>query len=81
LTFPLWQRSDCAPFEEINVIEFRLPDVACGHCVSRVTNAVKHADPSAVVEIDLPSQQVRMQGKEDRPTVAAALAEAGYPTA
>ena len=60
------------------MLEFTLPTMTCGHCVGVVTKAIKQADPQALVEIDLASHRVRVQTTEDRETIAAAVAEAGY---
>jgi copper chaperone len=61
------------------MLEFNVESMTCGHCVSRVTQAVKSADPSAVVEVDLAAHKVRVGTDADRQTVADALTEAGYP--
>ena len=61
------------------MLEFNVEGMSCGHCVSRVTQAVKHADPAARVEVDLGTHKVRVETREDRQTVAAALTDAGYP--
>jgi len=61
------------------VLEFNVEAMSCSHCVSMVTQAVKSADPHAEVEVDLSNKKVRVQTREDRETVAAALTEAGYP--
>ncbi len=60
------------------MIEFRLPDMTCGHCVSRVTQALKQADPACRVRVDLPTHTVQVDSREDRATLAEALAAAGY---
>ena len=60
------------------MLEFTLPTMTCGHSVGVVTKAIKQADPQALVEIDLASHRVRVQTTEDRETIAAAVAEAGY---
>lgn len=61
--------------------EFSIPAMTCSHCISRVTRAVRQADPTAKVEVDLPGRKVRVAGAEDRDTIAAALSQAGYPPA
>lgn len=61
------------------MLEFNVEGMSCGHCVSRVTKAVKDADPAARVEVDLAHHKVRVETGEDRTTVAAALTDAGYP--
>jgi copper chaperone len=60
-------------------MEFNIPAMSCGHCVRAVTEAVKLADPDAQVSVDLESKKVTVQTTRERDTVAAALAEAGYP--
>jgi copper chaperone len=52
------------------MIELKIPDMSCGHCVGVV--------PKAVVEVDLASRSVRVTTVADRATLAAALAEEGY---
>jgi copper chaperone len=60
-------------------MEFNIPAISCGHCVKAVTEAVKQTDPDAQVSVDLESKKVTVQTTRERDTVAAALAEAGYP--
>lgn len=60
------------------MFEFEVQSMTCGHCASRVTQALKSLDGQAKVEIDLRSKKVRVQTVEDRDSVTAALAEAGY---
>jgi copper chaperone len=60
------------------MIELKIPDMTCGHCVAVVTKTIQQADPAARVDIDLPSHQVRVQTALDRATLVAALAEEGY---
>jgi copper chaperone len=62
-------------------MEFKIPAMSCGHCVRAITEAVKALDPAAQVEVDLPSKNVVVQSSQERQAVAAALADAGYPTA
>ncbi len=60
------------------MIEFQLPDMTCGHCASRVAQALKLTDPACRVSVDVGTRTVRVQSTEDRQTLAEALAEAGY---
>lgn len=60
------------------MIEFRLPEMTCGHCASMVTQALKLTDPACEVRIDLKAQTVQVRSTEDRATLAEALTEAGY---
>jgi copper chaperone len=59
-------------------MEFNIPAMSCGHCAGVITQTVKSLDPAAQVNVDLASKKVVVQSSQDRPTVAAALAEAGY---
>ena len=60
-------------------MEFNVPDMSCGHCAGVITKTVKALDANASVNVDLPAKKVTVQTTQDRATVAAALAEAGYP--
>ena len=60
-------------------MEFNVPDMSCGHCAGVIIKTVKALDASASVNVDLPAKKVTVQTTQDRATVAAALAEAGYP--
>jgi copper chaperone len=61
-------------------MEFNVPDMSCGHCSGVITKTVQALDANATVSVDLPAKKVTVQTSADRPTVAAALLEAGYPT-
>ncbi len=60
------------------MIEFQIPNMNCGHCVRNVTEAVKAADPSALVAVDLPTKKVEVETDVPREQLAARLAEAGF---
>ena len=60
-------------------MEFNVPDMSCGHCAGVITKTVKALDANASVNVDLTAKKVTVQTTQDRATVAAALAEAGYP--
>ena len=60
------------------MLEFEIQSMTCGHCVRTVTQAIQALDPQAKVEIDLPTHKLRVQSTQDRASLAAALAEAGY---
>lgn len=57
---------------------FRIEDMTCGHCVARVTKAVRGADPDASVDIDLSSRVALIDGRGERDDYAAAIRDAGY---
>lgn len=63
------------------MIKFDIPAISCGHCVRAVTEAVHGADPQARVQVDLPTQHVRVETTATREAVVAQLVEAGYPPA
>jgi copper chaperone len=58
--------------------EFDVQDMTCGHCVARVTKALKEADPDAEVTIDLPAHRVTVDGAGPRDEYAEAIRVAGY---
>ena len=63
------------------MIEYTIKDMTCGHCASRVTQAVKSVDAQAAVTIDVAKKYVRIDNARDIDAIAAALTEAGYPPA
>jgi copper chaperone len=60
------------------MIEIKVPDMTCGHCVSSITKAVKQLDASATVDASLPDHAVRIQGKASRDDLVRCIAEAGF---
>lgn len=63
------------------MIELKVPNISCGHCVSTVTQAIKQVDPNAKVEVDLASKSVKVESPRDCARFVEALSEAGYPPA
>ena len=61
-------------------MEFDIPDMSCGHCAGVITKTIKQLDANATLNIDLPAKKVTVQTVKERQAIAAALAEAGYPT-
>jgi len=59
-------------------IQFNVPDMSCGHCVSTITQAVQQAVPGARVTADLAAHRVTIDGAPDAEPVRAAIAQAGY---
>jgi copper chaperone len=60
------------------VLEFLIPNMTCGHCARTVTEAVHAADPAALVQIDLPTHEVKVETDRTRDEVVARLTAAGY---
>jgi copper chaperone len=63
---------------ERTVIELKLPTMTCGHCVRTVTKTVQAVDAEAKLEIDLPTQRVRVESQHDRQEFVKALSDEGY---
>ncbi|BBR52327.1 MULTISPECIES: heavy-metal-associated domain-containing protein [Pseudomonas] len=57
---------------------FNVQGMTCGHCVKAVTRAVQAQDAAAQVQVDLPSQQVRVQSQLAAEQILAAIREEGY---
>ncbi|MBE7939873.1 MULTISPECIES: heavy-metal-associated domain-containing protein [Ramlibacter] len=60
------------------MIEFKLPQMSCGHCVRAVTEAVQSVDPQAKVQVDLQAKTAQVESQAQREQIGRALAEAGY---
>ncbi len=63
------------------MIELKLPDMTCGHCVQSVTQTVQKLDPKAQVQCDLGTHTVRIETPLARERLVQALAIEGYPAA
>lgn len=61
------------------MIEFTVKDMTCGHCASRITQAIKALDAHAKVDIDVAKKFVGVDSDRGAAELAAALTEAGYP--
>ena len=55
------------------MIQFKLPDMTCGHCEKTVRATVAQVDADAKVTVDLGTHQVSIDGKADRETLARAV--------
>jgi copper chaperone len=60
------------------MIELTLPTMTCGHCVRTVTETVRKLDPTAKLDIDLPSHTVQIESSRPADDFRVALAEEGY---
>ncbi len=62
------------------MLEYRVADMSCAHCVRAVTEAVHGVDAAARVDVDLAAGEVRVasgaEGAAER--IARAIAAAGY---
>ena len=61
------------------MIELKVPDMSCGHCVRAIETTVKETDPAAQVHVDLAHKTVAITSEKATPAFVAALTEAGYP--
>lgn len=60
------------------MINFKVSDMTCSHCVATVEKAIKSVDASAKVAIDLGTSAVKIESQKPAANFAAAIAEAGY---
>jgi copper chaperone len=60
------------------MLEFKVQDMTCGHCVSSITKAVQQADPDAKVEVELERHAVRVSNAADPKRIEEAIRDAGY---
>jgi copper chaperone CopZ len=60
-------------------LEYSVPGVSCGHCVTAITQEVTTVQGVQDVDVDLSAKRVRVRGEGlDAAAVAAAIDEAGY---
>ncbi|EHM5632445.1 TPA: heavy-metal-associated domain-containing protein [Citrobacter freundii] len=60
-------------------MKFRINDMTCGRCATKVKNAILMLDPDAVVMADPTSRLVNVDSLLSRELIAEALQEAGFP--
>ena len=63
------------------MIELRLPDISCGHCVKAVKTAIAAEDPQAEVNVDLAGHRVEITSSLPESRLRELLAAEGYPAA
>ena len=61
------------------MLELKIPDMSCDHCVATITKTVRALDSEATVRADLGNQTVSVDSKVDAQKIAVALDHAGYP--
>jgi copper chaperone len=59
-------------------IEFKVPNMACSACATTITDAIVAIDPTAKVEADPKTKQVKIETQQPEATVKQAIAAAGY---
>ncbi|MCK0543958.1 heavy-metal-associated domain-containing protein [Pseudomonas syringae pv. aptata] len=57
---------------------FNVQGMTCGHCVRAVTEAIKNDDPSADVQVELASKQVKVQSNLSPERIVSLISEEGY---
>jgi len=60
-------------------MQFLIEDLSCNHCAGVITKTVTTLDPTAMLDIDIPSKTVKIRSTANAQTIAAALDQAGYP--
>ena len=62
-------------------IELKVPGMACGGCGKTITKAIQSLDPSAEVQTDPKSKQVKVETQAQESSIREAIAAVGYPAA
>lgn len=65
----------------MTTLSVTVPDMACGACVSTITQAVQAVDPSAEVKTDLASKAVAITASVTAEALTEAIQQAGYTVA
>lgn len=60
------------------MLEFKVPDMSCNHCIASITKAVNEVAPDAAVQADLDTRRVTVTGTADQAAVLSALSEIGF---
>jgi copper chaperone len=67
--------------KDVNMLELKLPDMSCNHCVAAISKTLKALDANATVHINLDAKSVRIASAASEAAITKALTEAGYPPA
>ncbi|MBT9386549.1 cation transporter [Pseudooceanicola sp. CBS1P-1] len=59
-------------------MDFKVPEMSCGHCTSAIEKAIKAADPAAAVSCDLTEHVVSVKSQLATGALSAAIKDAGY---
>lgn len=59
-------------------MEFKVPDMSCGHCTAAIEKSVKAADPAATIACDLGERLVKIDSALSADQLAAVIKDAGY---
>ncbi|MEE4077381.1 heavy-metal-associated domain-containing protein [Pseudomonas viridiflava] len=57
---------------------FTVQGMTCGHCVRAVTQAIKHEDPAAEVQVELASKEVKVESTLSAEDIIRLMGEEGY---
>jgi copper chaperone len=60
---------------------YSVPTISCEHCKDSIEAEVKKLTDVSLVEVDIPSRSVRIEGDASDAAVRAAIDEAGYEVA
>jgi len=60
------------------MINFQVEDMSCGGCVRAIRAAVAAVAPQAVLEADVASRRVSIEGTDDAAAIEQAIAGAGF---
>lgn len=59
-------------------IEIKVPNMMCGACVDKITNAIKAIAPHAEVKADVQTKLVVVTGEGTIEQIKAVITQAGY---
>ncbi len=62
-------------------LQLKVSSMACSACSNAITNAVIAVDPTATVQADLKTKQVKIETQASEATIKNAVEAAGYPVA
>lgn len=60
------------------MVTFRVPDMTCGHCASRIARAVATVDQAARIEVNTADKLVRIEAAASDEDLAEAIRDVGY---
>lgn len=58
--------------------KFNVPDMKCGHCTAAIEKSVTAADPTALLEFDIPGRTVDIDSADEADALLSAIKDAGF---
>lgn len=60
------------------MIDYKVPDMTCGKCVNKITEALNQLDSEVEIDVDIASHRLSVISEKPEPDIKAEIEKAGY---